>query len=94
MALDFPAAAAADSPVIQAGAGIQIASLPAASAVARYYDARRNAPIWFKAGQGSETDVLQARAILLEARIELDTAEGRGTRFTVTLPLRLEIDPA
>jgi len=69
MAFAVPAAAAADSPVIQAGAGIQIASLPAASAVARYYDARRNAPIWFKAGQGTGA-AIQLVNILKQAPIE------------------------
>ena len=68
MATGVPVTAVADSPVLQAGAGMQ-GSLPAASAVAHYYDARRIAPIWFKTGQGADA-ANQLVNILKQAPIE------------------------
>jgi murein L,D-transpeptidase YcbB/YkuD len=46
--------AMAAGPNAQLAASVQAQALPAAAAVASFYNARRNAPIWFKSGASTE----------------------------------------
>jgi murein L,D-transpeptidase YcbB/YkuD len=69
LASAVPAYAQTPAAPAAASGSLQLASLPAAATVARYYDSRRNELIWFKPGSNAEGPA-QLSLILHRAQVE------------------------